>query len=214
MNARIFIALLYIATLYLEGCNKPDGNHPEYNYVEYYLTPPEKSYMSLSNLKNTITFFDSTTNDNLIFAGNFKFDITQTDFYEYLGPGEMLSIYYNSNTLLQSQTMTINYLLVASSNSDCFLQIEFLPSIGSNGNEFMFDPNDNNKVFYPYINPNQDTTKFYKLLDSINFAAHTFYNVYHLYTTDTLSVIKNCYYTRSQGIVAYNYNNTFWIRSN
>ena len=170
--------------------------------VDYYLTPAEKSYMSLSNLKNTTTFFDSITNDNLIFTGNFRYDITQTDFYEYLGPGEMLSIYYNSDTLLSSKTMSIYYLLIASSNSDSFLQITFFPSIGGNGNEFTFDPNDNNKmdslfilpkVFYPYINPNQDTTKFYKLLDSINFAAHTFYNVYHLYTTDTLSGIKNCY---------------------
>jgi hypothetical protein len=202
MNSRTFIALLFITVICLEGCNKPASGHPEYNYVDYYLTPAEKSYMSLSNLKNTTTFFDSITNDNLIFTGNFRYDITQTDFYEYLGPGEMLSIYYNSDTLLSSQTMSIYYLLIASSNSDSFLQITFFPSIGGNGNEFTFDPNDNNKmdslfilpkVFYPYINPNQDTTKFYKLLDSINFAAHTFYNVYHLYTTDTLSGIKNCY---------------------
>jgi len=212
---------IIIACLFFTSCQQTDQGHPPYLIDDYLLTPNQKALFNYFSPNSTIQFFDSVNNAIMQLQEVSKTDNDSSVFQSGGDDGEGLSIYYNELTNINPK---FNFYcnLIAIPNNDCLIGIEFLSQIKNPYliSDFAFNPFDTNKSDTTY-SPPEEVSSFsgnysYKLSDSITFSSHTFYNVYYLKTPPSDTLVNNCYYSLSEGIVAFQMHSdsTFWIRSN
>ena len=216
----------------LNSCKQTDQGHPQYSMDGFLLNANQKALFNYFNPGFNMQFFDSIHQNILQIQEVSVLDNDSADFHLAPDLGEVYQDYYNE---ISNNSPNIKFYckLIGVPNNGCALGIEFYPQNNNSymRSPFVFNPYDSNKSDTIYsdsslLNMNNSFVGlynygfsgkyYYKLLDSVTFSSHTFYDVYYLKTTTDDTLVNYCYYSIPKGIVGFQIHSdsTFWIRGN